>query len=92
MPYWIYVTPFGVSPSNIDPLLAVISAPSMGDITALADLLEADQVLIDEGGVQKLKTYKRGTSTELIPAKTAKQPSGVNLTDPQTQLLGGYRE
>jgi hypothetical protein len=39
-----------------------------------------------------LKTYERGTVIELIPAKTAKQPDGNDLTDPTTQLLGGYVE
>lgn len=55
-------------------------------------LAESDQILEDVAGVQKLKTYQRGTSTELLTAKTAKQPGGANLTDPATQRLAGYRE
>lgn len=56
------------------------------------DLNESDQVLVNDGGVYKLKTYKRGTSVEVLPAKTAKQPDGSDLTDPTTQRLAGYRE
>lgn len=52
----------------------------------------SDPVLVNDGGVYKLKTYKRGTSVEVLPAKTAKQPDGSNLTDPTTQRLAGYRE
>ncbi len=63
-----------------------------GSLTAVQDLLEADQVLEDVSGVRKLKYYKRGTTDELIPAKTAKQTDGSDLTDPTTQRLGGYRE
>ena len=57
-----------------------------------ATLLEADQFLEDVGGTRKLKTYRRGTVEELIPAKTAKQPDGTDLTDPVTQRLAGYRQ
>ncbi|MCC7334450.1 MAG: hypothetical protein IT422_05120 [Pirellulaceae bacterium] len=56
------------------------------------DLLEADPIIELAGGVQVLRIYKRGTSTELIPAKFAKQPGGAALTDPTTQRLAGYRE
>lgn len=59
---------------------------------ASRDLQEADQILEDVAGIQKLKTYKKGTSTELMTAKTAKQPGGGDLTTPTTQLLAGYRE
>lgn len=55
-------------------------------------IVEADQILEDDSGTQKLKTYERGTTTELIPAKTAKQPGGADLTTPTTQLLAGYEQ
>lgn len=55
-------------------------------------LLEADQLLVLDAGVWKLRTYARGTLTEIVPEKTAKQPGGANLTDPTTQLLAGYTQ
>ena len=55
-------------------------------------LAEADQVLEDDGGVQVLRTYERGTTTELVPAKTAKQTDGTDLTNPTTQRLAGYAQ
>jgi len=54
-------------------------------------LLEADQRLVSDGtGGYVLKTYVRGTNTELIPPKKARTPGGANLSDPSTQELGGY--
>ena len=55
-------------------------------------LLKADQLLEEESGIWMLKTYLRGTTTEVIPAKEAKQPGGTALTNPNTQLLAGYQE
>ena len=63
-----------------------------GDLADLQAVLEADQVLVNDAGVWKLKTYARGTTTEIVPAKTAKQPGGATLTDPTTQLLAGYTQ
>jgi hypothetical protein len=68
------------------------AATAAAESTAIRKLSEADQRLVEVGGLQVLKTYERGTVIELIPAKTAKQPDGNDLTDPTTQLLGGYVE
>ncbi len=59
---------------------------------AARKLAEADQIIEELAGVQVLRTYQRGTSTELLPAKSAKQPGGAALTDPTTERLAGYRE
>ncbi len=56
------------------------------------DIAEADPIIELSSGVQVLRTYKRGTSDELIPAKAAKQPGGAALTNPATQQLAGFRE
>lgn len=55
-------------------------------------LAEADQILELSSGRYVLKTYERGTTTELITAKDAKQPNGADLTDAVSQLLAGYKE
>lgn len=60
--------------------------------TAVRKLSEADVILVDSSGVQVLKTYERGTTTELIPTKTAKKTGGADLTDPTTERLAGYSE
>jgi hypothetical protein len=58
---------------------------------AANDLLESDKVLILSGGEYVLETRLRGTTTKLIPDKVAKLPGGTtNLTNPNTQELGGY--
>ncbi|GAB5402817.1 MAG: hypothetical protein Aurels2KO_10480 [Aureliella sp.] len=62
------------------------------DTTEIVNLLSADTVLEDVSGIRQLKTYQRGTSTELIPPKIAKQPDGSDLTDPTNQRLAGYQE
>lgn len=59
---------------------------------ALLDLLQADQIIEESSGVYVLRTYLKGTNTELIPAKHAKQPGGSALTNPVTERLAGYRE
>jgi len=67
-------------------------ATASAQATLAAQLGASDRILEDVSGVQKLKTYEKGTPNELIPAKTAKQPGGATLTDPSIQRLAGYRE
>ncbi|GAB5404320.1 MAG: hypothetical protein Aurels2KO_25510 [Aureliella sp.] len=69
---------------------AVVAAEDVVSASQVLNLLEADQDLVDDVGVRKLTTLLRGTSTELIPAKTAKRTDGANLTDPATEKLSGY--
>ncbi|QDV24401.1 BNR-4 repeat-containing protein [Aureliella helgolandensis] len=69
-----------------------VIAKAFTDAETAADIAAADQVLETDGGVLKLKTYRRGTTTEIIPEKTALTPSGADLTNPATEQLGGYKE
>lgn len=57
--------------------------------TATRKVVEADVVLELDGSVYVQKTLERGTTTELIPDKIIKQPSGSDLTNPATQRFGG---
>ena len=61
-------------------------------VQAIRKLAEADAIIEEEGGVQVINLYERGTSTKLVPTKSAKQPGGAALTNPVTQQLAGYRE
>ena len=54
--------------------------------------VSADPIIVLDGVKQVLKTYKRGTSTELIPSKDAYKPDGTLLTNPITEQLAGYRQ
>lgn len=74
------------------PIYATEAFDLLSNVTTIRKLQEADRILEDVGGVQKLKTYEKGTDTELITAKTAKQPGGAALTNPATQRLAGYQE
>lgn len=65
-------------------------AESSGSID-LKKLLESDQRIANEGGKLVLKTFERGTSTELIPAKNALGVDGQQLTDTDSPL-GGFAE
>jgi hypothetical protein len=66
-----------------------IDVPSSADLTSIRNLIEADVVLELDAGIYVQKTLLRGTSTELIPDKVIKQPTGNDLTDPITQRFGG---
>lgn len=79
-------------PISVDGSGNIVDGSVDAQVAALHDLVAADQMLEDVAGVRKLKYYRKGTSTELITAKTAKQPNGSDLTDPTTQLLAGYKE
>lgn len=59
-------------------------------LSEIKNLEEADQILVLSGSTYVLKTYQRGTTTELIPEKTAKTPEGANLTNPIEEELAGY--
>lgn len=85
----------GLDAANLTTVLDTITASAAVSASAAAavqELVESDQILEDVSGVRKLKFYRKGTSVELITAKTAKQPDGSDLTDPTTERLAGYRE
>lgn len=71
---------------------AASAATAATEATAARKLGEADDILVLSGGVYKLEKRERGTEVLLAPAKTAKQPSGADLTDPTTERLAGYTE
>lgn len=85
----------GLDAADLTTVLDTITASAAASAAAAAavqELVESDQILEDVSGVRKLKFYRKGTSVELITAKTAKQPDGTDLTDPTTERLAGYRE
>jgi hypothetical protein len=57
--------------------------------SAIRLLVEADQVVVLDGGDYKVRTTQRGTATQLIPDKILKQPGATDLTNPAEQQYGG---
>lgn len=59
---------------------------------AIQEVAEADQRFVLDSGVYKLAVYRKGTATELLTRKNIKQLNGSNMTDPSTQILGGFQQ
>lgn len=59
---------------------------------AIQSIAEADQRFILASGVYKLAVYEKGTTTEILTRKNIKQLDGTDMTDPTTQVLGGFQE
>lgn len=78
----------GLASANLDTQLSTIDTV----VDANRALLEADVILVESSGVYKLHLYAKGTSTDLVTAKTAKQPDGADLTDPNTERIAGYQQ
>jgi len=59
---------------------------------AVQAIAEADQRFVLDGGVYKLAVYEKGTATEILTRKNIKQLDGTDMTDPTTQVFGGFQE
>jgi len=59
---------------------------------AVQAIAEADQRFVLDTGIYKLAVYEKGTATEILTRKNIKQLNGSNMTDPATQILGGFQE
>jgi len=59
---------------------------------AIQSIAEADQRFILSSGIYKLAVYEKGTATEILTRKNIKQLDGTDMTDPTTQVLGGFQE
>jgi hypothetical protein len=59
---------------------------------AIQAIAEADQRFVLDAGIYRLAVYEKGTSTEILARKNIKQLNGANMTDPATQILGGFQE
>lgn len=59
---------------------------------SIKDIAEADQRFLLDDGIYKLVVYRRGTSVEILDRKNIKQLGGTDMTNPATQILGGFQE